>query len=334
MVKKPVFTEGEIIRHIEEDEFDEVLDLLESAFPHVSREFFRSITIDDPNYDPRFSLAIDRDGVLLSFLQIFDRTLWVEGDKVRIGGIGSVGTAPQHRRRGYGTALILESIEVMQKARMDASILFTTIQPFYARHGWKSIKQKYQEIPLPKLVFSGIDEKKIPEMRDEWIIWNAGEDIPPRQLRSIKSIYNKTLPTQTGKIIRDPEYWSQSVKWCRDAGAIIKESGSTRSYFRYRLIEDSVMLITEYGLATARDAERLIDAMILLARENQVCSLLGCFFANRGLRKYLENSPLPLQEQPNRYLMWNDLGSKKPFLPILNAAAEKHNFCYWITDAF
>ena len=334
MSRRLALSAGEIIRHVEEDEFDAVLDLLEAAFPHVPRSLFASITLDDPAYDPRFSLAVERDGVLLSYLQVFDRTMWIDGERVRIGGIGSVGTPPQHRRRGYASALLLKAVDVMKAAGMRASVLFAKIQPFYNKHGWRVLSQRFQEIPIPPSA-NDMDLNVI--AKDEHLDllpWEEGAGPSSRHLRSIKSIYAKTNPEQTGKVLRSTEYWKKYSRWCGDAGYLVRFKGSSRGYFRYRLIEGSRFLVTEYGLVSSRDADRLLKVMLAVAKESGAESVMGSFCASNSLREHLRNSTLPLQELPNRFLMWHDLGAKKPRFPSIERAARNYDFCFWITDAF
>ena len=334
MVNPSLLAEGEVIRHVEEDELGDIFDLLEAAFPHVSRDIFRSIILDDPAYDPRFSLTVERDGTFLSFLQIYDRTIWIDGKSVRIGGIGSLATPPQHRRRGYASALLARAIQVMAEAGMSASILFAAAPAFYERHGWRVLPRKFQEIPLPPSA-SDVGLEQIAAGRDIELIPYLGETgLSAQSLRSVKSIYDRTNPGQTGKILRSQEYWQCHTNWCRDLGYLVRSKGSSRCYFRYRLIQGSCLLITEYGLVSPHDAECLVRIMLATAKDCGAESVTGSFCTSPPLRQYLENSTLPLHEHTNTFLMWNDLGAKKKYLPDLERAANDNNVCFWTTDSF
>lgn len=334
MIQKPVFKEGEIIRHVEEDEFDAILALLDSAFPHVPGEFFANITLRDPAYDPRFSLAVERDGAFLSYLQIFDRNIWVGGKDIRIGGIGSVATSPQNRRKGYSTALLLESIDLMKSVGMKASVLFTSIQPYYAKLGWETVTQRFQEIPVQQARSTSNAGISLSGNSVDVVAWPDNEASTEDFFRSVKGIHSGNKPHQTGKIDRDQAYWARQPQWCDDRAYRVDIDGTSRFYFRYRMIEEGALLITEHGLASEREAERLIKMILDTAAELGAERVIGNFFASKPLRRYLETSTLPLQDRINDYMMWHDLQSKTPLHPSIQKAADRYDLTFWVTDAF
>ncbi len=333
MIRKPEFREGEIIRHVEEDEFDAVLDLLDAAYPHVPGEFFANITLQDPAYDPRFSLAVERDGAFLSYLQIFDRNIWVGGKEIRVGGIGSVATSPQNRRKGYSTALLLESIDLMKSVGMKASVLFTSIQPYYAKLGWETLSQRFQEIPVRQAHSTANAGIALNGNNANVATWPNPDGATEEFFRSVKAIHGQSNPRQTGKTGRDQAYWARHPRWCDDRAYLVETDGTSRFYFRFRMIEERVLLVTEYGLTSEREAERLIQVILDTAAELGAERVIGNFFASKPLRRYLENSTLPLQDRINDFLMWHDLQSKTPLFPIIQEAVDRYDFTFWVTDA-
>ena len=89
-----------VITPVAPDEYPQLLDILELAFPDTSRSFFYAITTRDPYYKPDFTLAVKKDGEWKACVQIFERVLQFADRKARVGGIGSVATHPDSRGRG------------------------------------------------------------------------------------------------------------------------------------------------------------------------------------------------------------------------------------------
>ena len=140
-----------VITPVAPDEYPQLLDILELAFPDTSRSFFYAITTRDPYYKPDFTLAVKKDGEWKACVQIFERVLQFADRKARVGGIGSVATHPDSRGRGYSTALMNHALEVMRGVGMQAGMLFTSIHPFYERLGWQTIRQMEQEMDLHQI---------------------------------------------------------------------------------------------------------------------------------------------------------------------------------------
>ncbi|MBZ0257380.1 hypothetical protein K8I31_15025, partial [bacterium] len=61
-----LLADGASICAVPADSFYLALDCLETAFPDVRRGFFHAVTLNDPAYKPEFSLAVMKDGLVLS----------------------------------------------------------------------------------------------------------------------------------------------------------------------------------------------------------------------------------------------------------------------------
>jgi predicted acetyltransferase len=75
-------------------------------------------------------------------VEILERTVTVDGQPVRVGGIGGVGTHPDFRRRGHSTAALRVAAEFMRtNLRVPFGLLVTGTEeiPFYGRVGWHVI---------------------------------------------------------------------------------------------------------------------------------------------------------------------------------------------------
>jgi predicted acetyltransferase len=81
-------------------------------------------------------------GALSSMIEILERTVTVDGQPVRVGGVGGVGTHPEHRLRGHSTAALRVAADFMRDTlRAPFGLLMTGEEeiPFYGRLGWQPI---------------------------------------------------------------------------------------------------------------------------------------------------------------------------------------------------
>jgi len=83
----------------------------------------------------------------VSWVLINHMTVRIGEARVLCGGIGGVGTAKEHRHKGYSTLCMLKSIEVMEEMGFHMTALFG-IPNFYHRWGYA------QAIPEPRLKFA------------------------------------------------------------------------------------------------------------------------------------------------------------------------------------
>ncbi len=71
----------------------------------------------------------------VSWLSVLDATIRILGTPVRMGGIGGVGTKPEHRMKGRARRLLNESVRYMTGLGQDVSMLFG-IPDFYNKFGF------------------------------------------------------------------------------------------------------------------------------------------------------------------------------------------------------
>ncbi len=314
--------DGEIIRHAERDEFHEVLELLRLAFPQVPTRYFESIVLDDPEYDPRYSLVIEQNGKFISHLQIFARLMNIGDRSVRFGGIGSVGTPPLYRRRGYATQLLRYAVEFMEEDGFAGSLLFTGIQSFYAKLGWMSIHRRQIELPL-----AGITSDLSPDTRLR--------PMTEAHLPDVSNLADSFHPDCTGRVVREKGCWLRNRPWLyEDKRWVLLKKGALGGFICCRPWTDQALLITEF----AYDAERLMpsdffSALHQIAYQSESRRILGSFLFDTNLRTYLENSTLAYQEQIDSCMMWRDLG-KHSYYKELEKSVQEGTFLFWETDAF
>jgi predicted acetyltransferase len=121
------------------DDLERLIDVHSSAFPDPrdrdarARNFTRNALGDLE--DLWVAVAPD-SGAILAHAFLFSLRAWFGARLVPVGGIASVGVAPEARRRGVGTAL-MEHLHAVSLARGDAiAVLYPFRQAFYGRLGY------------------------------------------------------------------------------------------------------------------------------------------------------------------------------------------------------
>lgn len=129
-----------IFRAAEASEMAEVVRLWDQVFK-VGEPFFTSLLEADPTISMNQTQVAVEDGRIVSSVQFFlRRCLDSEGRTRKVGGIGSVSTLEEARGKGYSAELLKRSIAEMRDCGCDLSMLFTGINPHYAKHGWRTIE--------------------------------------------------------------------------------------------------------------------------------------------------------------------------------------------------
>lgn len=124
-------------RPAREDDLERLLDIHAGAFPDPRGRPARLRNFQK-NALGAFSdlhVLLD-DDALLAHAFLFPLEAWFGGARVRVGGIATVGVAPEARGRGLGSRLV-EHLHGLALARGDAlTVLYPFRQAFYARLGY------------------------------------------------------------------------------------------------------------------------------------------------------------------------------------------------------
>ncbi len=299
------------------------LDVLETAFPDLSRPFFQSLIMRDPAYRPEFSLGVRQRRILLAFLQVFPRTLLLNGEEIHFGGIGCVGTRPNHRGKGYASALLDHAAQLMQKKGLMGGLLFTTIQPFYERLEWRLLRLQERDLAIERL----INQPYRPT-------WNRG--LRESDYQSLQSIYAAMQSRLGGGIVRTEAYWRARESWLNHFPVVVVEEGEIWGYFYYAQfdLKQPVMTVTEYGYVRAdeRIFDRLLRVITHKAKDIHCHIVRGFFQIDPCFGAYCEDRRLGFANRDFHYLMWKDLGNSNSFDRIQNHAINR--LICWSTDAF
>jgi predicted N-acetyltransferase YhbS len=186
------------IRHMRAGERAAVLELLQLAFGR--RELFEGYLEHDPLFRPRdFLLALDGDRPV-SAVQLFEKRIRLRGQSVPMGGIGSVATHPEYRRRGLAARLMTLQAEAMRARGMLIGLLFSGLRSFYESLGWV-------QIPMPVLA---IHAPPAPVTMPADLRLRSFE---ARDLPEIRRIYAGYCDAISGSTVRDAAYWDGQLRY-------------------------------------------------------------------------------------------------------------------------
>ncbi len=87
--------------------------------------------------DYRNNRVLEVDGEIAAHVRIVPKVMRVGRAKLRVAGVGAVGTHPWQQKKGYMAALVRDTIGFMESEGYDLSLLFG-IANFYHRFGFAS----------------------------------------------------------------------------------------------------------------------------------------------------------------------------------------------------
>jgi predicted N-acetyltransferase YhbS len=232
------------IRAARRSERDEVLDLLALWFD--GREFFARYNQNDPKFRDELCLVARDAGRIVSTVQIFDRAVTLAGQRVPMGGIGSVFTHEQYRHKGVASELMRLAVETMAREGFEVSLLFAERLTFYNQFGWREIMRKFT-------VLTGLETLRAP----------AGFEIdsfdPARDLAGAAALHRSYSGPIEVTAVRDQDDWRGNLIYAgnqdQEPGrgsiehfVIARERGALRAYARASRFH-GISMIIEYGYA-------------------------------------------------------------------------------------
>ena len=122
------------VKNLSAEEQDEVYQLLTIVFEADISTW--SWSQDD------WRLLVRVDNRIVSHVAITERTCLVNGQPVKVGGVGGVGTHPEWRNQGLAALAMQKTAGfLVNTLKVDFGVLFcaTEMVPYYQRLGWRVI---------------------------------------------------------------------------------------------------------------------------------------------------------------------------------------------------
>jgi predicted N-acetyltransferase YhbS len=217
-------------------EREQVLDLL--ARWYNDRDFFARYNVNDPAFRDELCLVAADNGRLVATAQIFDRLINLNGESVRLGGIGSVFTDESYRGRGIVSALMELAVATMRGEKFDLSMLFAQRTDFYARFGWRPASRLFSAIANAEKIACPIDF--------ELTCFDATSDLATLEAihRSYSGRFNLT-------VIRDTHHWRANLRFAGNPDehfVVCRRNAEIEAYTR-AIWFHGVPMVMEFGYA-------------------------------------------------------------------------------------
>jgi GNAT superfamily N-acetyltransferase len=197
-----------IYRPLRADEESAALTLWATTFDE-DPQGLRQALLDDPRRHPEQTrVAVAPDGTLLSAMHYHLREIRdVDGAPQRVGGLTVVATRPDARRQGHAGRLLEQTITAMRADGCAWSLLFTDINPYYERYGWRTYATRYRQglLAADQPALSGASTTRAYDPRQAPGGWAP--------LAVVYAEYNARRPLTT---VRDLPYWARYApeKFC------------------------------------------------------------------------------------------------------------------------
>jgi GNAT superfamily N-acetyltransferase len=220
-------------RQLESNEIPVVLDLWAEEID-VPRERIEAQFNTDPQRLAHTHIAVTEDGEIVSAVHYFVR--WIrdaEGMAQPVGALAGVATRADQRGRGIASYLLQQSLAAMEAEGCRWSLLFTEVNGFYEKLGWRTFATGYRQGMLQQeraRVPSGVSVRPfaLAQEVDGWA-----------RLAQIHALYNERRPLTT---VRDLDYW--------------------RSYASLRLIDPNVTIFVAVKIEHPQDLLGYVIARI------------------------------------------------------------------------
>ncbi len=154
--------------------FKKIEKLYRSVFKKTPFSYFEKRIIYSPFEDKLF--YIEDNGDIVSSIILYRREFNFYGKRCICGCIGNVSTLGKYRGRGFSSEILNEIVRYSEKNGYSFLLLFTEINSFYERLGFKTIKMRKPVFERNKREdFKGFELKKISfkdYFREIIVIWN------------------------------------------------------------------------------------------------------------------------------------------------------------------
>jgi predicted acetyltransferase len=181
------------LRAARPDELDAMLAVMCEAFmlPYGPA---RDIFYRDPYFDIECKRVLVKDGEVISCLTIVDSTMWIGASVVKVGGIASVATKSSHRRQGYASRLLMETLPVLHELGYAFSALFPFSYRFYSRFGWERAGTQLRALIAPATLPRFADARNV-------------RVALPADRAEMARLYDIYSHQRTGHLLRDEKRW-------------------------------------------------------------------------------------------------------------------------------
>lgn len=104
-----------------------------------------------------YYILATENGKLIGETRVFKRTILLNGQKIVLGGIGSVATHPDKRKQGVATRMVKKGMDLLKKELCDAAYLCADVHSLKALEFYEQFK--FRRLPK-KHTYTGLSGKQ------------------------------------------------------------------------------------------------------------------------------------------------------------------------------
>jgi predicted acetyltransferase len=217
------------IRPVSEDDLDRVHFILAYSFTDdrspEARESQRHVEEMGP------TIALYEDGEMAACLRILSLRMFIHGASVPLGGVSSVASLPEHRRKGYVGQLLRHALALMREQGQPLSSLWTPHPTLYRRYGWMIASSALRYSFQPK------DIAPANAARPKGSAYRVTE----QEQSSIADVYKRFAAPRNGYLDRDDRWWREAFfrrlwdgkRRLNDVAVWADGEGQPRGYISY-----------------------------------------------------------------------------------------------------
>lgn len=236
------------IRPLGPDDLDRFIAIRAVSFPapDIGAEEFRELLAKRLP----FTSGLFVEDELACVATMYPTTMYLNGERVPMGALAGVATAPEYRRRGLVRTLLLGALERLHRNKIGWCLEYPFDPRFYHRLGWQSVPSGV-ELDLPsEYLFSG----RPPRARR----------LPVGEFASLAPIYDAWASRYNFCLTRieDPrEAWSRLVSdwWLDDEGFIYRLDGAYLLFELSREEGRTVLTVEDYAYADPKSRAELFS---------------------------------------------------------------------------
>jgi predicted acetyltransferase len=164
------------------------------------------------------------DGKVVSCLTIIPADIQIGSARVAMGGIGNVSTLPEAQNRGYATALIKDTLQVLRAWGLCTSVLFPFSFSFYRKFGYELGGNQCQYWSRPR---------NIPAFGER----RHCRDVSLDDLSACATLYTQHSSIRSCGLVRDEDRWRGLLT--NGTHALIYDRESPEGYLLYSVEIDA-----------------------------------------------------------------------------------------------
>lgn len=220
------------IRRVLPEEIDEAIKLSEYAFRYQlegERRKQRANFMED-----HFILGVFLDGEMVAKTHIIPHHVIVAGREFPMGGIASVATYPEHRRKGLVNSLMEKAILRMKADGQVLSYLHPFDVSFYRKYGYEMMSS-YKNVTVLARDLTGYSGIK----------GTIKRGAPEPMLSALSAVYHAYCQKFSGPLARRDKWWKDTLFGGTTAALYRTLQGEARGYLLYN-IKDKTMYVEEF----------------------------------------------------------------------------------------